>query len=320
MKYLVTGGDGFVGKSVVKSLIEMGHFVRILDNHFRSTPTLYDEKKVESLTGDIRDSSTVNNACHGIDAIVHLASINGTKYFYENPSLVAEVGILGMVNVTNSAKKFGIKDFTLFSSSEVYQTPLTIPTSENVPLVIPDIRNPRYSYGGAKIASELILTHMSEGVFDFRRIIRPHNIYGPGMNPDHVIPALIDRLKSKDSVLKIQGDGKQTRAFCYIEDFASAFNLVISQKSDYQIYNIGVDQETSILSLAEKLLEISGIKKSITTSISNEGETLRRCPDISLIKTFGFKQQWSLEDGLRETWDNSNQILAQSFSQKNFKK
>jgi dTDP-glucose 4,6-dehydratase/UDP-glucose 4-epimerase len=306
MKYLVTGGDGFIGKSVVKSLIGMGHSVRILDNHFRSTPTSHSTKLVESLSGDIRDSITVDNACHGIDAIVHLASINGTKYFYENPALVTEVGVLGMINITKSAKKFGIKDFTLFSSSEVYQNPMTIPTSENVPLVIPDIRNPRYSYGGAKIASELILTHMGEGVFDFRRIIRPHNIYGAGMNPDHVIPALIDKLRSKDSVLEIQGDGKQTRAFCYIEDFASAFNLVISQKSNYQIYNIGVDQETSIMSLVERLIAVSGIKKSITTSISNEGETLRRCPDIALIKSLGFEQQWSLNNGLRETWQNSN--------------
>lgn len=306
MRYLVTGGDGFIGKSVVKSLIGMGHFVRILDNHFRSTSKFGDEKLIESMTGDIRDSTTVDSACHGIDAIVHLASINGTKYFYENPSLVAEVGILGMINLTQAAKKFGVKDFTLFSSSEVYQTPRTIPTPENVPLVIPDIRNPRYSYGGAKIASELILTHMSEGVFDFRRIIRPHNVYGPGMNPDHVIPALIAKLKVENPELEIQGDGKQTRAFCYIEDFASAFNLVISEKSEYQIYNIGVDQETSILNLAKRLLEISGIKKIITISASNEGETLRRCPDIALITSLGFKQQWTLEDGLRETWENSN--------------
>jgi dTDP-glucose 4,6-dehydratase/UDP-glucose 4-epimerase len=306
MKYLVTGGDGFIGKSVVKSLIGMGHFVRILDNHFRSTSIFDDETLVESMTGDIRDSTTVDSACHGIDAIVHLASINGTKYFYENPSLVAEVGILGMVNITQAAKKFGVMDFTLFSSSEVYQTPITIPTPENVPLVIPDIRNPRYSYGGAKIASELILTHMSEGVFDFRRIIRPHNIYGPGMNPDHVIPALIAKLKTENPELEIQGGGKQTRAFCYIEDFASAFNLVISEKPEYQIYNIGVDQETSIFNLAKRLLEISGIKKTITTSTSNEGETLRRCPDISLITSLGFKQQWTLENGLRETWENSN--------------
>lgn len=305
MKYLVTGGDGFIGKTVVKSLTGMGHFVRILDNHFRSTPTMNGEKLVESVSGDIRDSSAVDNACHEIDAIVHLASINGTKYFYENPSLVTEVGILGMINITQSAKKFGIKDFTLFSSSEVYQTPITIPTPENVPLVIPDIRNPRYSYGGAKIASELILTHMSEGAFDFRRIIRPHNIYGPGMNPDHVIPSLISKIKDKDPELKIQGDGRQTRAFCYIEDFASAFDLVISQKSQYQIFNIGVEQETSILNLSKKLLEISGINKTIATSISNEGETLRRCPDISLIKSLGFKQQWSLEDGLRTTWENT---------------
>ena len=147
---------------------------------------------------------------------------------------------------------------------------------------------------------------MSEGVFDFRRIIRPHNIYGPGMNPDHVIPALIAKLKTENPELEIQGGGKQTRAFCYIEDFASAFNLVISEKPEYQIYNIGVDQETSILNLAKSLLEISGIKKTITTSTSNEGETLRRCPDISLITSLGFKQQWTLEDGLRETWENSN--------------
>lgn len=305
MKYLVTGGDGFIGKSVVSSLIGMGHTVRILDNNFRSLPTLNDEKLVESLTGDIRDLDTVDNACRGVDAIVHLASINGTKYFYENPSLVAEVGILGMVNITKSAKKFGVKDFTLFSSSEVYQSPQIIPTPEDVPLIIPDIRNPRYSYGGAKIASELILTHMNEGSFDFRRIIRPHNIYGPGMNPDHVVPALIAKLKSNDSVLKIQGDGNQTRAFCYIEDFEMAFRLVIAQESSYGIYNVGVDQETSILGLAEKLIEISGVEKTIITSNPNEGEASRRCPDISLIKSFGFKQDWNLEDGLRETWKNS---------------
>ena len=121
-----------------------------------------------------------------------------------------------------------------------------------------------------------------------------------------MIPALIAKLKTENPELEIQGGGKQTRAFCYIEDFASAFNLVISEKPEYQIYNIGVDQETSILNLAKSLLEISGIKKTITTSTSNEGETLRRCPDISLITSLGFKQQWTLEDGLRETWENSN--------------
>lgn len=307
MRYLVTGGDGFIGKSVVKSLIELGHDVRTLDNHFRSKPVLHSPFSVESQIGDIRDPRVVNVACRGVDAIVHLASINGTRHFYEKPALVTEVGIVGMLNITESARRYEVRDFTLFSSSEVYQTPDVIPTPERVSLVIPDIRNPRYSYGGAKIASELILTHIGADIFDSIRIVRPHNIYGPDMNPDHVIPALISKLKNNDEFLEIQGDGQQSRAFCYIEDFEKAFTLVITRQVPYEIYNIGTDEEISILNLAKKLIRISGIAKPISTSVANVGETSRRCPDISLLKSLGFKQKWSLDKGLTSTWNHSEQ-------------
>ena len=91
-----------------------------------------------------------------INSIIHLAYINGTKYFYEKPELILDVAIKGLVNVFDGCKKFKIRELYLASSSEVYQTPLKVPTSEEEPLKIPDINNPRFSYGGGKILTELM--------------------------------------------------------------------------------------------------------------------------------------------------------------------
>ena len=101
--------------------------------------------------------------------------------FYTKPELVLDIGIKGIVNVIEASISKGIKDFVLASSSEVYQTPPVVPTSENVPLVVPDPLNPRYSYGGGKIISELMAINYGRKYFDRTVIFRPHNVYGPDM-------------------------------------------------------------------------------------------------------------------------------------------
>ena len=156
--YLVTGGTGFIGSAVVKALIKKGHKVRILDNQSRgSMRRLLDVKgKFEFINGDIRNSEIVEKACRGIDCVIHLAYINGTEFFYSKPELVLEVAVKGMVNVLDGCLKNNVDEIFLASSSEVYQTPSKIPTPENVPLLVPDPLNPRYSYGGGKIISELL--------------------------------------------------------------------------------------------------------------------------------------------------------------------
>jgi UDP-glucose 4-epimerase len=301
MKYLVTGGTGFLGREVVSRLLSKGHEVRIFDNNFRGNSELVPEdESLEVIVGDIRDSEALTSATVGIDSIIHLAFINGTRHFYERPELVVDVGIRGMLNVADAAKLNGVKEIILISTSEVYQSPSVIPTPESVPLVIPDVLNSRYSYGGSKIACELLLVNFCATYLENWKIIRPHNIYGPNMGEDHVIPELIAKAKSNPEKFVIQGDGKQTRAFCHISDFGAGFLLILNDPQKFQIYNIGVDEEITVLELSKMILKLLRSDAVINFSKGNIGETRRRCPDISKIRSIGFNPRVSLINGLSD--------------------
>ena len=111
------------------------------------------------IQGDIRNINELSKAMQDIDIVYHLAFINGTSNFYQKPGLVLDVGIKGMTNIIDLIPNSKVKKIVLASSSEVYQTPINIPTSEIVECKIPDVMNPRYSYGGTKIINELMLLH-----------------------------------------------------------------------------------------------------------------------------------------------------------------
>ena len=157
MKYLVTGGTGFIGRAIVLALLQKGHHIVVLDNDFRGDVSqLPPSPELKYIFGDIRDAKAVENAAEGVDSIIHLAFINGTNNFYQKPDLVVDVGIRGMLNIAEAAKRHKVPELILMSSSETYQFPTLVPTPEDIPLVIPDILNPRFSYGGAKIASSVM--------------------------------------------------------------------------------------------------------------------------------------------------------------------
>src|SRR5262249_13029923 len=147
---------------------------------------------------------------------------NGTEFFYSRPDLVLDVAVRGMVNVLDACREHAIGDLVLASSSEVYQTPPAIPTDETVPLSIPDVLNPRYSYGGGKLACELLAINFGRVGFERVAIVRPHNVYGPDMGREHVIPQFALRMASLCNEtagrlrFPIQGSGLETRAFVYI--------------------------------------------------------------------------------------------------------
>src|SRR6266699_2688839 len=218
MRYLVTGASGFIGSALVRALLKNGNDVRALDNESRgSRHRLRDiESQIEWIEGDVRDSSTATRAVQGVDAVWHLAAINGTEFFYSRPELVLEVAVKGMLNVLDACIAHGVGELFVASSSEVYQTPAQVPTDETVALSVPDPLNPRYSYGGGKIVSELMAINYAR---HFKRvtIVRPHNVYGCDMGQEHVIPQFVERLSALQSSpedpipFAIQGTGEQTR-------------------------------------------------------------------------------------------------------------
>ena len=181
--FLVTGGSGFIGSAISKLLIDKGHKVTIFDDNSRGNlKKIFPIKnKIKFIYGDIRNYKKLNRALHNVDAVIHLAYINGTKYFYTKPVLILDIAVKGIINVLEACKNNNIKELYLASSSEVYQTPDKIPTSEKETLKIPDIYNPRYSYGGGKILTELMGIHYGKKYFKKLIIFRPHNVYGPNM-------------------------------------------------------------------------------------------------------------------------------------------
>ncbi len=307
--YLVTGGTGFIGAYLVRRLVAEGANVHVVDNDLRgSKERLADVVDDIKLIGcDVRDADAMTEAAAGCDIILHLAALNGTENFYNRPEVVLDVGIRGMYGALEAAKRNGIKEFVLASSSEAYQTPPIVPTPEDVPLTIPDPWNPRYSYGGSKLISEIMLANYNRDIFDRAIIFRPHNVYGPDMGWEHVIPQLI--LRAHEQIQKhptgavpfeIQGDGTQTRSFVHINDFVDGLLLAALNGEHRNVFHIGTLDEITIRELVETIFNWFGREPEILAGPAPAGGTQRRCPDISKLQSLGYDPKVSLADGIAE--------------------
>ena len=301
--FLVTGGTGFIGSNICELLIKKNYNVKIIDNNFRGSISKIKgiKKNVKFIKGDIRDRKALDKALKNTDAVIHLAYVNGTKHFYSKPVLVLDVAVKGILNIIEGCVKYKIKELYLASSSEVYQTPNKVPTDEKESLKIPNIFNPRYSYGGGKILTELMGIHYGKKYFKKLIIFRPHNVYGNNMGNEHVVPEFINRFKKlKGKFFKIQGTGSEIRSFIYIEDFVDAFNLILNKGKHLNIYNIGTSQKIKIKELVKKLSKIFEKTIIIKKTPLSKGGTTIRIPDISKIKKLGFKYKFSLDKGLKK--------------------
>ena len=239
MRILVTGGLGFIGAALVKGLLQKGHAVRVLDDASRGTQRRLADvwASIDFMAGDVRDPAAVSAALKGMDEVHHLAFVNGTQFFYSAPELVLDVGVRGMLNVIDGCRAQGVGRLILASSSEVYHEPLQFPTDETAPLTVPDPLNPRFSYSGGKIASELLALNFGRRDFERVLIFRPHNIYGPDMGWEHVVPQLALRLMRATKDLNpipfsIQGSGRESRTFCHVDDLVAGV-LALRERGEH---------------------------------------------------------------------------------------
>ena len=317
----MTGGSGFIGSALVKALVKNGHSVRVLDDNSRGAPRRLKEVAgdVEFMAGDIRDPAVVTRAVRGMDEVNHLAFVNGTEFFYSAPELVLDVGVKGIVNVIDACRRHGIGRLMLASSSEVYQSPPRVPTDESAPLVVPDPLNPRLSYGAGKIISEMMVINHGRKHFERVLIFRPHNIYGPDMGFDHVIPQFAVRLKRTMSKhasgavpFPIQGSGAETRSFCHVDDLVQGVVLMREKGEHLGIYHVGSAEEVSIADLARRMAKIAGRDIALRPSPVRAGSTLRRCPDISKLAALGYRARVPLDEGLPPTlkWYWAHESMA----------
>jgi UDP-glucose 4-epimerase/UDP-glucuronate decarboxylase len=310
---LITGGAGFIGYHLAKRLVASGHRVTLLDNFFRGKADselkslLKHEDCCELVTGDLTGVEVFEKLHHDYSQVYHLAALMSVKYATEIPHKMLRDNIISTINILDWFAKKGTGKILLSSTSETYSTgihPLPVPTPENVPLVIDDVFNPRYSYKGSKIVSEMLFASYARAYNIDMSIVRYHNIYGPRMGYEHVIPELSVRILNREEPFKVFSP-EQTRAFCYVEDAIDATLKVMScPQARSQIVNIGNDtEEIKIKDLAVRLLDIAGYHPAVEYLPPPSGSPDRRCPDINKLKKLtGFQPAVSLNEGLSRTF------------------
>jgi len=311
----VTGGAGFIGLHLAKYLAaENKNAVIICDNLFRGQMDndfrgLIKQSNVKFIDIDLTNKEELSKLGRDFDIVYHLAAINGTKYFYEMPHEVLRTNVLSLINILDWLAGSSCKKMVWTSSSETYAgaatiTKIPIPTPEEVPLAISDVFNPRFSYAGSKIIGELLCLNYAKAYGFNISIVRPHNIYGPRMGYEHVIPQFIMRIIRRESPFKIYG-GDQSRAFCFVEDFVKAINLVTeSPKTNMQIINIGNNkEEITIINLARRMFDLFDFHPPLEVLPPPKGSVDRRCPNITKLKELvGYEPQIELDVGLQQTY------------------
>jgi UDP-glucose 4-epimerase len=309
-KILVTGAAGFIGYQLAYELAKAGNNVTCVDNFSRGTrediEKLTTLPNVNWVTMDLNNPAQYYQLDTKIEYIFHLAALNGTQNFYEFPFSVAEAASLPtLLLLRHYAKSSLLKRFVLASTSETYAGAVTnynyaVPTDEEVPLVIEDITNFRWSYAAGKILSESAVIGCGKELGLPWTIIRYHNVYGPRMGDRHVIPDFLTRVKSQ--VYELFG-ANDTRSFIFIEDAVRAtIDLAFNPAAQDEIVNVGSDQEILISDLANKILELMNLEVEITKYPSPEGSVPRRAPSLIKLKNLiGFSPRVKLEDGLLKT-------------------
>jgi len=303
MRILLTGGAGFIGSNLSDLLIKEGHTIICMDNLITGKKDnirhLLENPNFEFIEHDVTKYIDIDGK---IDYVLHFASPASPVDYLKYPIKTLKVGSLGTHNALGVAKEHNAK-FFLASTSEVYGDPLINPQPEtywgNVNCI-----GPRGVYDEAKRFAEAITLayHRSHGVDT--KIIRIFNTYGPRMrNHDgRAIPNFIDQAL-KNEPLTVYGDGLQTRSFCYVTDLiAGIYKLMLSNLNEP--VNIGNSNEMSLLSLAKKIIELTGSKSVIEyKSLPTDDPKVRR-PDIAKAKAqLGWQSVVSLDDGLKKTID-----------------
>jgi UDP-glucose 4-epimerase len=299
MKYIITGGSGFIGSHIAESLSSQ-HEVVILDDFSsgRITNLTGFSDNVSVVKGSITDLPLLNKVFENTDGIFHHAAIASVAKSVDDPLATHETNITGTLNVLLAARDCGVRKVVFASSSAVYGDEPTLPKRENMTPV------PMSPYAVSKLTGEYYCRVFSD-LFNLKTVsLRYFNVYGPRQDPSSdyaaVIPKFIARLLNHERPV-IFGNGKQTRDFVFVRDVVRA-NILAMESPATGIFNIGSGQRIDLNSLAKTL---SSIMKNDLVPLYEKprsGDVLNSVSDITAARTaLGYEALYSLKDGLAET-------------------
>jgi UDP-glucose 4-epimerase len=303
MKYLVTGGAGFIGSNLVRALLEQGHKVRVLDNFSSGKEDNLSDiiNNIELIEGDIRDFWVVSSAVKGIDCVSHQAALPSVPKSVANPLSANCINTDGTLNVLEASRLAGVKRFVMASSSAVYGESPTLPKHEGMP---PDPLSP---YAVTKLTGEYYCSVYSS-LYRFAAVsLRYFNIFGPRQDPKSeyapVVPRFINRLLVNQPPT-VYGDGEQSRDFTYVDNAVQANLLAFSNDAMIgKAFNVGCGHQLTLNQLLDKLRGIIGVSVKADYRPARQGDIRHSFAAIDKIKACGYKPGPSFDEALRKTVD-----------------
>ncbi|MTI80523.1 MAG: NAD-dependent epimerase/dehydratase family protein [Firmicutes bacterium] len=318
LNWLITGGCGFIGTSLIQDIISSNPNanIRILDN--LSVGTVEDLSEVcsfnqirhtqitespcgcELIEGDIRDSQITEDVCKGIDVIVHLAANTGVAPSVENPRQDCENNVIGILNMLEGARQHSVNKF-IFASSGA-------PLGEQEPPIHEEkVPRPVSPYGASKLAGEAYCSAYYR-TFGVKTVaLRFGNVYGPRSKHKSSVVAKFIKEALAGETLEIYGDGGQTRDFIYIKDLISAIMLSVQNDVGGEVFQIATYKETTVNELTKQLIKnlkeyYPNLNVRVIYGENRLGDVRRNYSDITKAKTIlGFEPQYDLNKGLKAT-------------------
>ena len=296
MRYVVTGGAGFIGSHITEKLVERSDIVTVIDNMNTGK-----EKNLESVKGkinfikaDILDMELLEGITKDVDGVFHQAALASVQDSFDKPDEYHNVNVNGTENILKLSKKYGFK-VVYASSSSVYGNPIRIPIKES------DEKNPINPYAETKLKKEELAIRYSEmGV----KVIglRYFNVFGKGQSKEYagVLKLFLERIRDELSP-KINGDGTQFRDFVHVSDVVNANIMSMDSDVAYGFFNVGTNTSITILDVAKTIIEYSGLDIEPTFGPALNGDVHGTVANIDLIKKeIGWKPTIMLVDWVKD--------------------
>jgi nucleoside-diphosphate-sugar epimerase len=304
MRYLVTGGAGFIGSNVVDELVRRGHDVVVLDDLSagREANLARVRDKIDFRLGNIIELRTVQQACDGVDYVIHLAARTSVARSVEDPGETNRVNVDGTLNLLMAARQAKVRRFVYAASSSAYGETVTLPKVETMQPA------PISPYGVSKYVGELYgqVFHRVYGLDTVS--IRYFNVFGPRQNPESVYSGVLSRFMLaliKDQPLVIFGDGEQSRDFTYVENVVDAtLRACEANGAVGLVFNGGTGCRITLNQVVDLLAEISGRKITTKYHEPRAGDIRHSQADITLASNvLGYVPLVQFAEGLGRTWE-----------------
>ncbi|SFC84554.1 NAD-dependent epimerase/dehydratase family protein [Flavobacterium phragmitis] len=304
-KYVITGGAGFIGSHIAAHLSNEGHQVLILDSLRTGFENNLNGLNVEFVKGDIRDENLVNEVVSGASGVFHLAALVSVPESLLKIKECIEINTIGTINILEAAKNTKGCKVVLSTSAANYGNNPVLPKVETM------FPEPMTPYAITKLDGEYYLKMYLDQYQVPTASLRYFNVFGPRQNPESAyaaaVPIFINKALQNEPIT-IYGDGLQTRDFIYVKDVVKA-NILASQKGN-ETYNVALGHSTSVLELAEKIIEITNSKSQIKFLEERPGDIKHSKANPEKFNQLGFKPEYTIDRALEETIEFYQQQLV----------